>query len=320
MRAVFMAAIIRRWLLVASPALRRADLIVNPISGTGEALRAASVATAVLERSGVRVCQHVTEAAGQARKFAAEIDPECDTIVSVGGDGTLNEVLSGLIRDIPVGLVPIGTANVVSRDLDIPRNPKRSAQLLLDGVARPIDVGRINDRRFIAMVGAGVDGAIVQAIAAARKGPITKLSYVAPTLKALATYKPMPIRVTVDGVRIDEVFHGVFVTNTRNYGAFFSVTPKAAMDDGAFNWAGQTSPRRLALLRFAIAALRWKELPPTAARYGSGRTFVIEAAGPNPVPVEVDGDFFGFLPVTIEILPGAARIIRKAHKGDGGSA
>jgi diacylglycerol kinase family enzyme len=140
-----------------------------------------------------------------------------------------------------------------------------------------------------------------------------------PTIKAILGFQSRPIRVTVDGQRIDEVFYGVFVTNTRNYGGFFSVTPQASIDDGALNWAGQTSPRRSSLIRFAFAALLRKELPPSAARYGSGRKFFIEAAAPgDQVPVQVDGDFFGHLPVTIEILPNAARIIRP-HGLNGGS-
>jgi diacylglycerol kinase (ATP) len=298
-------------LLLTSRALRRADLIVNPISGTGEALRAAGVAAAVLERRGVRVTQHVTAGPGQARMLAAAVDPECDAVVAVGGDGTLNEVLTGLSRDIPVGIVPIGTANVVSRDLRIPRDPRRSAELLLDGVPRPIDVGRINDRRFIAMVGAGFDGAIVKALCEARTGPISKLSYVRPTLRALGSFRPVPIRVTVDGEAVPEPFHGVFVTNARNYAGYFSVTPSASIDDGTLDWAAQTSAGRFALLRFAIAALLHRELPSPAARYGRGRTFLLEPAGPDPVPVQVDGDFFGYLPVSIEILPAAARIIRR---------
>jgi YegS/Rv2252/BmrU family lipid kinase len=290
--------------------LRRADLIVNPISGSGAALRAANVATAVLEQNGVRVHRHVTAAAGEARKFAAELDPECDAIVSVGGDGTLNEVLSGLSRDVPVGLVPIGTANVVSRDLRIPLDPKRSARVLVEGAPKRIDVGLVNGRRFVAMVGAGIDGAIVRAICEARRGPITKLTYVKPTLRAIWSFRPSPIRVTVDGVPVQGTFSGVFVTNTRNYGGFFSVTPRASIDDGMLHWSGQTSPRRLSLVRFALAALRRKELPPSAARYGDGRRFVLEPAGPDPVHVEVDGDYLGTLPVTIDILPGAARIIQ----------
>ena len=72
-------------------------------------------------------------------------------------------------------------------------------------------------------------------------------------------------------------------------------------------------PRRSSLLRFAIAALFRKELPHAAARYGAGTRFVLEATGPERVPVEVDGDFFGYLPATIEILPGAARIIRRRN-------
>jgi YegS/Rv2252/BmrU family lipid kinase len=295
--------------------LKRADLIVNPISGTGAALRAAGVTAAVLERGGVRVLQHVTAAPGHARAFAADIDPECDAIVTVGGDGTLNEVLTGLRRDIPVGLVPIGTANVVSRDLRIPRDPKRSARLILEGTPRPIDVGRIEDRRFVAMVGAGFDGAIVKGLSEARRGPITKLSYVRPTLKALRGFRPAPIRMTVDGQPVGEVLHGVFVTNARNYGGFFAVTPNASIDDGRLDWAAQTSAGRLALVRFAMAALLRRELPSPAARYGSGRTFLLEPAGAAQVPVQVDGDFFGYLPVRIGIMPGAARIIGQRTNG-----
>lgn len=300
--------------------MRSVVLIVNPISGSGAALRAARLTTTILEQRGVRVRQQVTGEKGEARRFASEVDPDCDAIVSVGGDGTLNEVLSGLVRDIPVGLVPIGTANVVSRELDIPRNPRRSAHLLLDGVPQRIDVGRIDDRRFVAMVGAGVDGAIIEAISRARTGPISKLSYVKPTAQAIFSFLPKPMRLTVDGVLQPEVFYGVFVTNTRNYGGYFSVTPKAAMNDGTLHWAGQTSPRRTSLVRFAFAALCKKELPPSAARYGSGTRFVIEPAGPDAVPVQVDGDFFGHLPVTIDILPGAARIIRGPTHSNGRSA
>jgi len=289
--------------------VQRADLIVNPISGSGEALRAAQLTVGILEKSGVRVRQRITAAAGQARQFASEVEPDCDAVITVGGDGTLSEVLAGLTRDIPVGLVPIGTANVVSRDLRIPRDPKRSARLLLEGVPQTIDIGKINDRRFVAMVGAGVDGAIVKAISDARTGPISKLTYVWPTLKAIGSFKPAPIVMTVDGTKVDATFYGAFITNTRNYGGYFSVTPNASIADGILHWAGQTSPRRSSLLRFAIAALRRKELPQSAARYGSGKRFTLEPGGPDPVPVEVDGDFFGYLPVTIEILPNAARII-----------
>ncbi len=290
--------------------MRRVDLIVNPISGQGAAVRAAALATRILEHSGLRVVQHVTSAAGQARAFAAALDAESDACIVVGGDGTLNEAIGGIGRDLPIGIIPVGTANVVSRDLRISRNPKKAAQMILEGTPRAIDVGRVNGRRFLAMVGAGFDGAVVQAIAEARHGPISKITYVMPALRALARFHARPLRLTVDGTPIDRRFFGVMITNTRNYGGYFSVTPGADIADGWLNWVGQAAGSRLRLLQYATAAAIRRELPPSAALYGRGREFVLEAEDGGPVPVQIDGDFFGHLPVTIGILPGAARLIQ----------
>ncbi len=290
--------------------MKRADFIINPISGQGASLRAADVAERLLRAAGVSVVRHVTTSAGEGRAIASRLDPSSSLVVAVGGDGTLNEVVTGLTANIPVGLVPVGTANVVARDLRIPLAARRAAELILSGDARPIDVGRINDRRFLAMLGVGFDGAIVHAIAEARRGPISKLTYVRPSLRALSRYRSTPLALTVDGVRVDGPVFGAIIANTRNYGGFFAAVPQARIDDGLLHWVAYRRPGKFALLQSFIAAATRREMGATHAVYGSGRVIRIESQDQGPVPMQADGDDYGFLPATITILPAAARVIR----------
>jgi diacylglycerol kinase (ATP) len=286
--------------------VKKVTLVFNPISGRGKSAAAAEVAALEFRRASLEVDVRPTAAAGDARRFAAELPADADALVVVGGDGTLNEAVTGLVRDVPVGLVPVGTANVVARDLRLPFSPVRAARTILAGNARRIDVGRVNDRRFVAMVGVGFDGEIVRAIAAARRGPISQLTYVRPSIAALRSFRARPLRLTVDGVELPEDFYGVFVCNTRCYGGHFAVAPDARIDDGVFHFAAWTDGTKARLLRYAWAGLLKREAD--RARYGSGRRFRIAAKDGAAVAAQADGDPTDSTPLDVETLPGAVSL------------
>jgi diacylglycerol kinase (ATP) len=286
--------------------VKKVTLVYNPISGRGKSQAAAEKAAGVLRRAEIDVDVRETRVAGDGRRFARELSPDSDALIAVGGDGTLNEVVSGLTRDVPVGLVPVGTANVVARDLRLPFHPEEAARVIVHGTTRTIDVGRVNDRRFLAMVGVGFDGEIVKEIAAARRGPISQLTYVRPAMRALASFQPRPLRLTVDGVPLPDDFYAVFVTNTRCYGGHFAVAPEAALDDGVFHFAAWTARSKARLLRYAFAGLLRRKA--SAAQYGTGRRFRIDSVEGTPVPAQADGDPLGATPLDIEVLPRAARV------------
>jgi diacylglycerol kinase (ATP) len=286
--------------------VKKVELVFNPVSGKGRSAAAAKVAAAVIERAGVKTIVRKTERSGDAARFADRLSADTDAIVAVGGDGTLNEVVSGLRRDVPIGLVPVGTANVVARDLKIPFDATAAAKLVVEGTPRPLDVGRIGHRRFVAMVGVGFDGAIVKAVADARNGPITQMAYVAPSIRTLIDHAPKPLRLIVDDAPIEGPFFGVLVCNTRGYGGHFSVTPDAAIDDGLFHYVAWRKGERRHLLRYAVAALLRRKSG--AAAYGAGRRFRIESLNGREVEAQADGDPLGRTPIEIEMLPSAARI------------
>ena len=104
--------------------VKKVVVVFNPISGRGRSAAAAEAAAAVFSKAGLSVDIRPTAAAGDACRFAAELGPDVDAVACVGGDGTLNEIVRGLVRSVPIGLVPVGTANVVARELGIPFAPE----------------------------------------------------------------------------------------------------------------------------------------------------------------------------------------------------
>lgn len=145
-------------------------IIFNPVAGNRrDALLHDTVAALV--RRGFQVSVIGTTGPGNATHVAAEAVAEgVDAIVAAGGDGTINEVVTGVVgSDIPVGIIPMGTANVLALEFRLPRRAEAIAGVIAGGVTRRLHIGRINGRRFLLMVGAGFDGQVVHAIDSAMK-------------------------------------------------------------------------------------------------------------------------------------------------------
>jgi len=109
-----------------------------------------------LERRGCAAVLHRAAAAADIERLAREAGQDCDIVVAAGGDGTINAVANGLAlapRDMPLAVLPLGTANVLAREIGLPRDPDRLAELIVTGAARPIWPGRIGDRLFLTCVG-----------------------------------------------------------------------------------------------------------------------------------------------------------------------
>lgn len=242
------------------------------------------------------------DAAGTA---AGEASLECDAVVAVGGDGTLRTVLDALRRPVGVGVIPIGTANVVARELGIPLDPEGAAAAVAGGRTRLLDVGEANGRHFLAMVGVGFDAEIVAAVHGRRGGPIRMSDFVVPTWRAWTAPPRARLRLSSDGNEVAARLQDVIVCNVRNYGAYFSVTPAARPDDGRLDWVARGPSGFGSALAWAVAALRRR--PAGFLHYGQAAALQIDAIG-DPVPVQIDGDPAGTTPLSLRILASAARL------------
>lgn len=268
---------------------RRALVIANPVAGRGRGHVVAHEVERLLASSTAFVERFETAARGDARARARRLEPDVDLVVSIGGDGTLSEVLAGLPRrDVPVAVLPMGTANVLALDLGLPRSPADLVAMLPRARRQPLDVARVNGEHLCFLVaGVGFDASVVRELERARRGPTSKLAWALAGLRAFARHRDVPLRVTVDGRALDGAFGHVLVSNIVHYGGFDVLDPKRELDDGLFDVYTFRGGSRLGLLAYLVRG--------ALARFPGGDCELVRArrvrieAG-EPVPYQIDGD------------------------------
>lgn len=280
-------------------ALRRSvHIILNPVAGA----RRPGLLHAVVERlsqAGVLVTVEETAGPGDATRLArAAVDRgNSDVIVAAGGDGTINEVARGLLgQGVPLGIIPLGTANVLALELELKPSAGDIADMLLSGPAHLVGTGLVEGRIFLMMAGIGFDGVVVHRINPLLKRLFGKGAFVWAGVKEWVKGPGRDIRLVVDGREKSAAW--AVVINGRYFAG-----PHVLSRGGDISQPGLTlflfhSGGRFALIRYLIAlglgrVERLSDvevLPMRMARF----------FGPEGLEVEVDGDERGYLPQTIE--------------------
>ncbi len=287
---------------------RHAVVIANPIAGRGRGERLAREAGDMLRRVGL-VCDVLTTTKrGDAVHFAAAIAADVDLVISIGGDGTLSEVLSGLRRhDVTIGLLPLGTANVLSLDLGLPRDVAGFERMLLAGNMQSVDTAVVNGSMLSFLVcGIGFDASVVRALEARRRGPITRVDWARAAFTALGSWDAPHLSVEVDGVAIDGEFGQVLVSNIVHYAGFDVLSPDRRLDDGLFEVYAFPGTSRARLLRHAVRAT-FGRFPNGNVRVHRARSVTVRSD--RPAPVQIDGDFRGETPFELVVGSQPFRIL-----------
>jgi YegS/Rv2252/BmrU family lipid kinase len=291
----------------------RIKLIANPVAGKAARVRIRQ-ATAWFENRGVNVDLTLTGARGDARQAAGAARREgFDRIVAAGGDGTLNEVINGLVPSpIPLAFLPLGTTNVFALEVGIPFSVEAACRIALEGRPTPVALGAADDTRFLLMASAGADAEAVYGVSGRLKRLAGKFAYLASAVGVLLRQPPRPIEaVTADGEIIP--CFGAILSNGRLYGGRFLVSPEASLQEPALDVCLLLHPGRLGLLRTAATFAVGRRPDPAAVR--SFKTSFLRLQG-APVPVQIDGDFFGRLPVTFRSMAGELQLVLPATLED----
>jgi YegS/Rv2252/BmrU family lipid kinase len=212
----------------------RALAIVNPVAGNGAGGRVASRIAADFRAQGMRVDVVVTPAPDEAARLAREAAADgYRLIISAGGDGTANEIANGMAGSgAALALYPIGGGSDFARALGYPRRAKDVPRFLRGARRRSIDIGELNGRVFVNSAGVGIDGHIAERIAATSRVVGKTFGYFVGSLVGIATYRPQPMRVIVDGELHAGRFLTVVTANGTHFGSGMHVAPQAALDDG----------------------------------------------------------------------------------------
>jgi diacylglycerol kinase family enzyme len=275
---------------------KRFFLIDNPASGRGRRHLGAQVA-ADLERAGAAVVRCAADASRACElATSAARDGEHDAVIAAGGDGTIR-VAAAAVADTqtPLGVIPLGTANVLAHEINLPRSPAALAQLLLSGPVVSIRVPVANGVPFLLMAGAGFDGRVIETLSDVLKGRIGKLAYAGPLLRALGR-QPDALDVRIDG-KVHSASWAV-IANARHYA-------------GAFVISGTTSLHRSGLEAVLFKTSDRAKLVSSLLALASGRLAHcrhverlacrrVEIRANPAVPVQVDGDAFGCTPLVVD--------------------
>jgi YegS/Rv2252/BmrU family lipid kinase len=277
---------------------RRVLIVYNPTSGW----RRVSKLDAVVKRLrqfGCSVDVRPTTGPADATRIAREgVTEGFDVIVAAGGDGTINEVANALRPgDPPLGVVPLGTANILAWEIGLGRRTERVARTIAEGVPRSIVVGKIGTRKFLLMVGIGFDGAVVAAISPLLKKRLGKGAYVLAGITQMIRYRWPTLSVRVDG--LPHACAMVIVAKAHYYAGKFVIAHDAGPEQPLFRVCLFRGGGGWNLLRYGVALVlgRLDKLPDVSILPAYEVSFDVLPT----VPVQTDGESLGETPVHVVI-------------------
>jgi YegS/Rv2252/BmrU family lipid kinase len=283
-------------------------VIANPCSGRASK-RILRKAADFINSKGVRPHMLQTTRAGEATGLAKEASlAKTELIIAAGGDGTVNEVINGIAgTETPMAVLPIGTTNVLARELGIPFNMEGALDIALCLTPRPVSLGRVSaeglSRHFCLMAGIGYDAATVLGVRTWLKNLTGKFAYIVSGISTLLAWDPEKLSVTVDGTV--HTCHTLIASNSRKYAGDYDFAPGADIIEPVFHVFMINGRKRSDVLRFALGIIARRHMGIKGVTYLRGRDIAVEGSA----CIQTDGDYIGRTPASITAVPGALRLV-----------
>ncbi len=293
---------------------RRAAIIYNPVArGLSRHLHQLQRTTDILAKQGITAASIATTAPGMAGTLARhQIDSGVDLIIAAGGDGTINEVISGMLGSpVPLAIFPGGTANVLAREIKLPISIERAAAELAGWQPCRISVGSLSSngetaRSFVCMAGVGLDAEIVYRLNQDLKAAAGKLAYYvggfSQVLRPLREFE-----IVIDGRPYNASF--ALMSRVRNYGGDLEIARGASLLRDDFEivlFRGTVSARYLAYL-LGVALKQAHRI--NGCTFVRGRSVNCTPPEAGEIFVQIDGELAGSLPAKVELVPDALTLL-----------
>lgn len=285
-------------------------VIINPSAGGGRAAQSVGwIRDLLTARPGTRL--EMTRRRGDAERLSSNAGRDGhDRIIAVGGDGTIAEVVNGLMAggaEVELGIVPAGSGNDLARSLGLPRDPVACWTIGMQRHTRPIDLARVVNgagasRWLVSAGGIGFDAQVAAAMAERARWQQGRAGYVLTTLSELLRFSNRSVEITVDGgAPLSRHVLFVAIANGANYGGGMRIAPDAQVDDGWLDLCIVGNISRLGALRQMPNLYRGTHTAHPAVELLRART--VHIAGDAKTRVHLDGEPFGELPLSIELVP-----------------
>ena len=289
-------------------------LILNPFAGQKKAKRLLSDLVNLFQSHGYEVLVHLTQSSGDGSTAARELGRDADLVVCSGGDGTLNEVVRGLLEsgaETPLGYLPAGSTNDFAATLRIPAVPYMAAEIITQGTPMALDVGRHNGRYFSYVASFGAFTKASYSAPQEVKNALGHFAYILEGIKSLDSLRPYHCRITADEETIEGDFIFGSVCNSTSLGGLVKLDPnRVRMDDGVFELVLLRMPRTLLDLTNLLVALNQMQYDDPGIFFRHASRVTVETA--DDIPWSLDGEYAPSSPVVnIENCHGAIRLLVK---------
>lgn len=275
--------------------MKKMLFIYNPNSGMGLLKPKLSDVLDIFVKGGYEVTVYPTQKYHDAVRKMAEYEEQYDLVACSGGDGTLDEVVTGMMNredKVPIGYIPAGTTNDFASSLHISKNMLEAADTVVNGVPFACDVGEFNKDYFVYIAAFGLFTDVSYETKQSMKNVLGHLAYILEGTKRIFNIPSYRIKVTHDGETIEDEFIYGMVTNSRSVGGFKGITGKnVVFDDGKFEVTLFKTPRNPMELNEILGALALRKINPN--RMYSFKTNEVRFETEEEIPWTLDGEFGG---------------------------
>lgn len=249
----------------------------------------------IFAKEGYEITVAPTQKQGDAAVFAEEMEDSFDMLVCSGGDGTLDEVVTGMVRGghrLPIGYIPCGSTNDFAKSLKIPSNMLHSAHIAVAGEMLSCDIGRFNQDAFIYIAAFGLFTDVSYETRQSVKNVLGHMAYILEGMKRIPSVKTYHFKVTCDEMEIEDDFIFGMVTNSLSVGGFKRITGKnVELDDGVFEVTLIKMPKNAFELNKILVSLTTRILDTDYMYCFKASHILFESE--EELPWTLDGEFGG---------------------------
>lgn len=287
-------------------------LVMNPCAGTKKANKYLTDILVLFGKKGYNSTVYMTEATGDAKKYVKENAKSFDLIVAVGGDGTFNEVVAGVLKsgaDVEIGYIPSGSTNDFANSLKLSKNILKAANDIMEGSSTQIDIGSFNGRNFSYVASFGAFTEASYKTPQNVKNTLGHLAYAFEGIKDIANLKSKHLRFVADDTIIEDDFIFGAICNSTSVGGVINLDPKMVdLSDGMFELLLIRLPKDLFELNEIVIALTSKKYNTKMITFVSAKNIVIETA--EDINWTLDGEYaYGEEVIRVENLNKAIKFI-----------
>jgi len=274
--------------------MKRIAIIYNPNAGTGKIKKLLKIKEHLDLNHSVTIFD--TKKPGDATEIARRECGNFDIIVAAGGDGTINEVINGILKDTVLGIIPLGTANILAIEAGIKNDIKSICKSIEKGISKKIYISNINNKKFFLMAGIGYDGDIVHKMHPSLKKIFGKAMF--GFLGLLEFFKLKKYNIKVETENETAFGNWVLVTNSKHYAGPYKITKSTSIFNDSIVCYVFNDLSRLGFLYYIFLILFYGDLG-RSTKITKIISKNIKISSKEKINVQCDGEKYGNLPIEI---------------------